>query len=444
MPGSEHPSRVQVQYVDLAGFLRGVEVPHPGDPERINASTDGSSVFGFQPIEDSDLFLRGDPATYAEVPWIDDLARILAFVEKPEGGEYTRDPRTIAARLEKLLGEEDLDALVGVEVEYFLFDDVKLDVSNLQRGLGYSVESEEQPWTGPSFAMIKKVYHAVPPADQLLEFRVAISQYMDKLGFKVEAAHHEVAVAQVETGLRAAGPLQAGDGVVTLKWAVRSVAPLFGYVPVFMPKPVYGDNGSGMHLHLSLWRGTENLFHEDGGLSQLARYFIGGILEHARSLAALVSPTTNSYRRLVPGYEAPVYIAWGHRNRSAMIRIPAAGSPQSVRVEFRTPDPSANPYLAIAATILAGLDGIRRKIDPGDPLEKNAYTLTADERKRLGVGMLPKSLDEALDELESDNEYLKPVFTREALEAYIEVKRREAEEIRLRPHPYEFYLYGAL
>jgi len=441
MPG---PSRVQVQYVDLAGFLRGVEVPDPGDPERVYASTDGSSVFGFQPIENSDLLLRGDPATYAEVPWIDDLARILAFVEEPGGGEYDRDPRTIAARLERLLGEDGVDALVGVEVEYFLFDDVKLDVANLQRGLGYKVESDEQPWTGPSFAMIKKAYHAVAPADMLLEFRVAVAQYMDKLGFKIEASHHEVAIAQVETGLKAGGPLQAADGVVTLKWAVRSVAPLYGYVPVFMPKPVYGDNGSGMHLHLSLWTGSENLFYDGDGLSQTARYFIGGILDHAKSLAALVAPTTNSYRRLVPGYEAPVYTAWGYRNRSAMIRIPAAKSSQAVRVEFRTPDPSANPYLAITATILAGLDGIRRKIDPGDPLEKNAYTLTPEERKRLGVEMLPKSLDEALDALESDNDYLKPVFTRDTLEAYIDLKRRESEEIRLRPHPYEFYQYGAL
>lgn len=438
------PSRVQVQYVDLAGFLRGVEVPNPGKPELISASTDGSSVFGFQGIEYSDLHLRGDPSTYAEVPWIDDLARILAFVEEPGGGEYPKDPRTISRRLEEYLASQGLEAVVGVEVEYFLFEDVRLDVANLQAGLGYSLSSPEQPWAGPSFGMVKKAYHSVPPTDTLTVFRVELAGYMEKLGFPVEATHHEVALAQVETGLRAAGPLRAADGVVTLKWTVRSLGPLYGLIPVFMPKPVFGDNGSGMHLHLSLWSGGRNLFYGEDGLSQTARYFIGGILEHARSLAALVAPTTNSYRRLVPGYEAPVYIAWGYRNRSAMIRVPAATSEKSFRVEFRTPDPSANPYLAITATILAGLDGVKRKIDPGDPLERNAYTLTREDRERLGIGMLPKSLDEALDELESDNEYLKPVISRQALEAYIEIKRKEAEEIRLKPHPYEFYLYGSL
>ncbi len=438
-------SRVEIHYVDLAGFLRRVEIPYPGEPDKVSAAFDGSSVVGFTSIEKSDLRLEGDPDTYAEIPWMEGAARIMAFVRLPDGSEYPRDPRTIAERVYKhLVGDHGLEPKAGVEVEFFLFSDVTLDMEVANTGLGYSVESPEYPWLAPSFGVVKRAYHSVEPVDTLAGFRFRLARDMAKLGFPVETTHHEVALAQVEASVMAGTPLYASDAVITLKWAARVLAAASGLSAVFLPKPVYGDNGSGMHLHLSLWRGGENLFYSEEGISQTARYFIGGILEHAKSLAAIVAPTTNSYRRLVPGYEAPVYITWGFLNRSAMIRVPAARSPAATRVEFRAPDPTANPYLALAATFLAGLDGVKKKIDPGDPLEKNAYTLTEEERKRLGIETLPKTLDEALDELESDNEYLKPVIDKDTLETYIEIKRAEAEQVRSRPHPYEFYLYGAL
>ncbi len=442
----ERISRIQVQYVDLPGFLHGVEVPYPGSPDRVRATMDGSSVAGFQNIEDSDLLLEGDADTFSPIPWLEGFARELAFVRKPSGDEYEKDPRTIALRVSRyVLGSYGYDIKVGVEVEFFLFNDVVLDLGIANTSLGYKLESIEYPWVAPSFGVVKKAYHAVEPVDKLITYRSRLAKIMDALGFPVEATHHEVALAQVEAEMIAGPPLYAADSVMTLKWAARRLAWEDSLVAVFLPKPVYGDNGSGMHLHVSLWIGDDNKFYEEGeGLSQLARYFIGGILEHAKSLAALVAATTNSYRRLVPGYEAPVYIAWGYRNRSAMIRVPAARSPDAARIEFRTPDPSSNPYLAITATIMAGIDGVRKKIDPGDPLQRNAYTLTEEERRRLGVDMLPKSLDEALDELESDNEYLKPVVPRDVIEAYIQLKRSEAEQVRMRPHPYEFYLYGSL
>ncbi len=437
-------SRLQFQYVDLAGFLRGVEISYTPGGEYL-PSIDGSSVYGFRSIEDSDLLLVGDKSTLRDIPWQPGAKRILSFVRLPDGGEFDRDPRSIASRLVEYVKESHgFDVMVGAEVEFFLFDDVQLDIVNEQAGLGYEVSSIEQPWTGPTFAVTKKAYHAVSPVDSLLDYRVDLAMVMEELGYPVDVSHHEVAIAQIEAGIRAGDPLHTGDGVITLKWAARNIAIEHGLTAVFLPKPVYGDNGSGMHLHISLWQSGKNLFAGEDGISQLARYFIGGLLEHAESLAALVAPTTNSYRRLVPGYEAPVYTAWGYRNRSAMVRIPAARSEDSVRIEYRTPDPSANPYLAITATIMAGLDGIRRRIDPGDPLEKNAYTLTREEMERLGVRMLPSSLDRALDALESDNEYLKPVMSGSALAGYIEVKRREAEAVRLRPHPYEYYLYGGL
>ena len=440
------PKRVIVHYIDLAGFLRGLEIPYPGPDRVVKAAFDGSSVYGFRGIEDSDLWLEGDMGTYAEVPWLDETARVLAYIRRPGWEEYERDPRTIAEKTGSyVLSELGYDVKVGVEVEFFLFTDVELVMETGNTGLGYRVDSVEYPWTAPSFGVVKKAYHATAPVDALLTYRLRLADVMTALGFPVGTTHHEVALAQVEASVMAGSPLYAADGVITLKWAARSIAEEEGLAAVFLPKPVYGDNGSGMHLHLSLWRGDENAFHDpEEGLSQLARYFIGGILDHAKSLAALVAPTTNSYRRLVPGYEAPVYITWGVRNRSAMIRIPAATSPESTRIEFRTPDPSANPYLAIVATIMAGVDGVRKKKEPGDPLEKNTYTLTEEERKRLGIETLPKTLEEALEELESDNDYLKPVIDKDTLEAYIELKRAEAEQVRMRPHPYEFYLYGSL
>ncbi len=432
------------QYVDLAGFLRSLEAKYEDDDLR--AAFDGSSVYGFRSIEDSDLHLVGDPETLRPVPWLENTYRVLSEIYLPSGERYERDPRYIARRVEEYARSEfGFDALVGVEVEFFLLDKLELNIAMLSSGVGYSLTSSEHPWTPNAVGVFKKAYHSVEPIDKILDYRLRLHKYMDALGHtKVEVTHHEVALAQMEADIQASTPLKTADNVVTFKWVARRLALEEGKLAVFLPKPIYGDNGSGMHLHLSLWRGGVNTFAGDQGISETALHFIGGILEHARSLAALVAPTTNSYRRLAPGYEAPVAIAWGYRNRSAMIRVPAPRTRKHYRVEFRTPDPTANPYLAIAATIMAGLDGIRRKIDPGEPLQKSAYKLTPKEAKELGIGFLPKTLDEALDELESDNEYLKPVFTSDVIQAYIEVKRREAEQVRLVPHPYEIYLYGGL
>lgn len=437
-------SIIQLQYVDLAGFLRGLEKRYDGSLE---ASIDGSSVYGFRGIENSDLFLRGDPGTLRRVPWMENYYRVLSAIYEPGGKRYGRDPRFIAEKITRYLEEEfDLKPLVGSEVEFFLIDNLVVESSTPTSGIGYSLTSNEHPWEANSVGMFKKAYHSVEPIDKLAGFRLLLYRYMEEVGYsKVRITHHEVALAQVEANIEANTPIVTADNIITLKWIARVLAENEGKLALFMPKPVYGDNGSGLHLHISLWRGRNNSFiGDDGGLTQTARSFIAGILDHAESLAALVAPTTNSYRRLVPGYEAPVYVCWGHRNRSAMIRVPAYDKPSHARIEYRTPDPSANPYLAIAATMMAGLDGIRRRLDPGDPLEKSAYKLAADERRRLGIRMLPKSLDEALDALESDNEYLKPVFDSDVIEAYIEVKRREAEVIRSMPHPYEFSLYGGL
>lgn len=432
---------VQLQYTDILGFLRGVEVVY----EKANGSEfpgafDGSSV-GMADIEESDLLLKPLPYSLKPVPWAQDLWRALAVVHKPSKERHTKDPRLAAERALQYSRELGYEPIVGAELEFFLVQEVKVSVFNNYSGSSVRIRSAESPAAGRAyFGMAKLSYHTVEPMDSLLSFRLEYSKALRALGYSSEVAHHEVAVSQVESSLGAGDPPFVGDEVVTAKWVARNVAKQLGLTAIFMPKPFYGDNGSGMHLHMSLWSGDRNLFYEDG-LSQTARYFIGGLLEHASSLAALVAPTTNSYKRLVPGYEAPVYKTWGYYNRSAVVRIPAASNHKKTRVEFRAPDPSANPYLAIAATLMAGLDGVRRKIDPGEPYAKNAYKLSEEERRRLGIGTLPGSLREALEELESDNEYLKPAFSRELLEAYVELKKKEVRDVELRPHPYEYYLY---
>ncbi|MEB3806258.1 MAG: type I glutamate--ammonia ligase [Desulfurococcales archaeon] len=439
-------SVILFQYIDLAGFLRSVESVYQGD--RFETAFDGSSVPGFRPINDSDLFLVGDPSTLRRVPWIRGYYRILSEIYSTGGERYNRDPRYIAGKVQEYLRESyGFEALVGAELEFFVLDGLELDVTHPYSGISYSTTSEEHPWEANSVGRLKAAYHTVEPVDKLLEYRSSLRELMATVGYsRVLETHHEVALGQIEVDLEASNPLVISDNIITLKWVAHTLAMAEGKIAVFMPKPIYGDNGSGMHLHLSLWSNGKNTFYEEGGtgISQVARSFIAGILEHAESLAALVAPTTNSYRRLVPGYEAPVYVSWGYRNRSAMIRVPAFKSAPAARIEFRTPDPSANPYLAIAGTLLAGLDGVRKRLDPGDPIDKNVYHISPSDFEKHGIRMLPKSLDDALDALESDNEYLKPVFDDDIIEAYIEMKRKEAETIRTMPHPYEFYLYGAV
>ncbi len=438
----------QLQYVDLAGFLRGVEIPYESlENSRFPAALDGSSVYGFAKIERSDLLLEPVFETLKPIPWQPEAVRVLSRIYEPGGSRYGRDPRLLAERVKSYMEAQGFKPLVGVEVEFFLYRALKVRVSSPQRGLGYSIKTLEGPEDSSYFTQPKRAYHAVEPADPLIDFRVEFSKALEALGYKNLISHHEVAVSQVEVSLASGDPVYAGDEVVTAKWVARNVARRMGLAALFMPKPVYGDNGSGMHIHVSLWdlEGKVNMIAGDyGGLSETARYFIGGLIEHARSLAAIVAPTTNSYRRLVPGYEAPVYCIWGYYNRSSIVRIPATSNSGKLRIEFRAPDPTANPYLALAATLMAGLDGIKRKLDPGDPYEGNAYKLSREELRRLGIKTLPSSLTEALEELGSDREYLKPVFTDDLIDTYIEVKRVEAEEVNMRPHPYEFYMYANL
>lgn len=442
------PETLLVHYTDLAGFLRQIEVPGKNLEDRFVAAFDGSSVFGFAAIEKSDMLLEAVRETLREVPWAPGVYRVITRVYKPDMTRAPVDPRLQAERALEYSLELGFKPLMGAELEFFLFDEVSVDVGNLLSGVGYSVYSREQPWVsdGPA-PMVKLAYHMAEPVDKIARFRLELRKALKAFGYEVPASHHEVAVAQMEASLTPGDPVFLADEFVTFKWVARVVAEQLGLKANFMPKPIYGDNGSGLHIHASLWdrEGKENLFAGEEGLSDVARHFIAGILEHARSLSALVSPTTNSYRRLVPGYEAPVYVAWGHYNRSALIRIPATkGNPKATRIELRSPDPTVNPYLAFAAVLMAGLDGVKKKLEPPEPYEGNLYKLTPDKLRELGIKTLPRSLDEALDELESDNEYLKPAFTKEALEAYIEIKRAEAEKVRLIPHPYEFYLYQAL
>ena len=448
MAEGRKPLRVQFHYVDLAGFMRSLDIPFEDYEKALEpgstfpAALDGSSVYGFRGIEDSDLLLRPLEYSFSIIPWLPEYARVMSTIYEPGGSRFSKDPRLAAERSIEVAAEQGYRILMGVEVEYFIFDSIRVSVDRPQEGLGYSVSSIEQPGSDKMAGMIKGSYHYPDPMDSTAKFRIEVDKAMRSLGYRIKTTHHEVAVSQLETGLEALDPPRLGDAIVTLKWAARNIAARMGLIASFHPKPIYGDNGSGMHIHMSLWneRG-ENLFAPiDGELPETARYFIGGILSHARSLAAIVAPTTNSYRRLVPGYEAPVYTTWGYRNRSAMIRIPV-GSGSKARIEFRTPDPSSNPYLALAATVMAGLDGIRKKIDPGDPVNYNVYKLSPQDLRKLNIETLPRSLDEALDELEADNEYLKPAFNRELLESYIEVKREEAEKIRMMPHPYEIYYY---
>ena len=441
---ADEVSLVEVQYVDLAGFLRSVVIPYETYAKRLQgfvAAFDGSSVEGFEPINRSDLMLRPDVGTFSRIPWRPQRARVLSEIYWPDGRRYQKDPRHVAAEVTRSMVESGYRPLVGAEVEFFLYRSVRVDVENPLRGLGYSLESPEQPWDSKmGLLRTKKAYHVPEPSDALEAVRERILNYFKAMGYGFSATHHEVAVGQSEVSVRAGDPLFVSDEIITFKQVARQAALESGLVAVFLPKPAFGDNGSGLHLHLSLWdpKGTTNLFvDEGGGLSQLARYFIGGILEHGRSLAAIVAPTANSYRRLVPGYEAPVYLVWGYSNRSAAVRVPATGGdPSLTRVEFRSPDPLCNPYLALSATILAGYDGIVRKIDPGDPFEGNVYEVKGEK-----LPTLPRSLDEALDELESDNDYLRPVFSKELIESYIEVKRAEAETVRMYPSPIELYMY---
>ncbi|MBK9170677.1 MAG: type I glutamate--ammonia ligase [Bryobacterales bacterium] len=416
---------------------------------------DGSSIRGWAAINESDMLLIPDPTTafmdpFGETPTLVMNGDIIDPITRQH---YERDPRWIARKAELFVQNSGIGdtVFIGAEAEFFIFDNIRFD-QNQHSGF-YFIDAEEGRWNSsrehnnlgyrPRY---KEGYFPVPPTDHHQDLRSEMVQTMIKCGLVVECHHHEVATGgQCEIDQKFDKLLRSADNMMLYKYIVRNVAYQYGKTVTFMPKPLFQDNGSGMHTHQSIWKDGVPLFAGDGyaGLSQMALWYIGGLLKHARALSAIIAPTTNSYKRLVPGYEAPVNLAYSRRNRSAAVRIPMySASPKAKRVEFRPPDPSANPYLAFAAMLMAGIDGIVNKVDPGDPLDKDIYDLSPEEMRQ--VPSMPASLDEALDCLADDHAFLLKgdVFTEELIETYITYKRKhEAEAVRLRPHPYEFALY---
>jgi len=450
--------QLDVRFTDLPGLMHHVSYPiHVVDEECFEEGFgfDGSSIRDWAVIHESDMLLVPDPNTafmdpFAQSPTLVMLADVVDPITRQH---YERDPRWIAKKAELYLQSSGIadTAYFGAEAEFFIFDNIRFDQKE-QLGF-YYIDAEEGRWNSgreqdnlgyrPRY---KEGYFPVPPTDHYQDLRSEMVEVMLKCGLNIECHHHEVATGgQAEIDQKFDTLVKSADNMMLYKYIVRNVAYQHGKTVTFMPKPLFGDNGSGMHTHQSLWKGGKPLFAGDGyaGLSQLALWYIGGLLKHARALSAIIAPTTNSYKRLVPGYEAPVNLAYSRRNRSAACRIPMySASPKAKRVEFRPPDPSCNPYLAFAAMTMAGLDGILNKIDPGEPLDKDIYDLSPEEMSH--VPSMPASLDEALDCLENDHEFLLKgdVFTEELLESYISYKRKnEAEAVRLRPHPYEFALY---
>jgi len=418
---------------------------------------DGSSIVGFASIEDSDLILKPDPSTYSLIPWASDkkTARLLCDVYWGGGrGRLEYDPRGISQNAEKFLETQGFDySLWGPEVEFFVFDKIHWDVLTPYKGQSYSIESKEAPWNqdGNGYPMgLQEGYYPSTPSDTLTPYRnECVSVLNDNFGIICDNHHHEVATAgQCEIDIKYDFLTNAADGAQTYKYVVRNVAQQFGKIATMMPKPISMDSGSGMHTNVSLWKNKENAFFDKDDkdeLSQAGRYFCGGVINHARALTAITNPTTNSYHRLVPGYEAPVYIAWSTGNRSATIRIPAhfKGEKYSYlkRLEYRVPDPASNPYLVFPAVLAAGLDGIKNKTEPGDPIREDIYKMSKSERTKHGIDVLPANLGEALDELESDKKFLESIFSPKVINRIIDLERRDQKEISIRPHPHEFYLY---
>ncbi|HAV61055.1 MAG TPA: type I glutamate--ammonia ligase [Verrucomicrobiales bacterium] len=449
---------VDVKFVDTFGTWQHFSVPAGElnqDVFKEGFGFDGSSIRGWKSIEASDMLAIPDPDTAFIDPFmaVPTLSLTCTIAETGTFEAYNRDPRGIAARAESYLKGTKLadTAYFGPEAEFFIFDSVQYD--SRSNGSFYSVDSEEAVWNTGRDEMPnlghkirhKEGYLPVSPADTLQDLRTEMVLLMNELGVDVERQHHEVATAgQAEIDYRFDSLLRSADKMMLYKYIVKNVARRHGKTVTFMPKPLFADNGSGMHTHQSLWKGGRPLFagKEYAGLSQLALHYVGGILKHARALCALCNPTTNSYKRLVPGYEAPVNLAYSARNRSAAVRIPTfSDSPKAKRIEYRPPDPSANPYIAFAALMMAGLDGVINKIDPGEPLDKNIYELPPEELKR--VPKVPGSLDEALTCLEEDHDFLLKgdVFTADFIEMWVTQKRAQADAVRIRPHPYEFMMY---
>ena len=454
---------IDLKFVDLPGTMQHLSMPTSElTPELFEEGTgfDGSSIRGFQAIHESDMLLVPDPntATVDPVYEIPTLSLICNVRDPVTGTSYPRDPRWIAQKAERHLKTSGIGEVSywGPEVEFFIFDSARFDQD--ARSGYYFIDSDEGVWnSGSDIGMAgepnqayrprhKEGYFPAPPVDTLTDLRSEAVLKMQNFGIHVEKHHHEVATAgQGEIAIRYDTLTQTADNVMIYKYIVKNVAREHGKVATFMPKPLFGDNGTGMHTHQSIWRNGTNLFYGEGyaNMSDMMKYYVGGLLKHSPALLAFCAPTANSYRRLVPGFEAPVILALSARNRSACARIPMYfNSPASKRVEYRCPDPSANPYLAFAAMLMAGLDGIANQIDPGDPLDVDLYDLPPEETAKLK--QVPGSLPEVLDALEADHEFLLKgdVFTPDLIEMWLDYKRtREIDELRLRPHPYEFYLY---
>ncbi|MCL1469727.1 type I glutamate--ammonia ligase [Argonema antarcticum] len=450
---------IDLKFIDTPGIWQHCSFYHDQIDESSFADGvpfDGSSIRGWKAINESDMMMVPDPTT----AWIDPFMKektlsLICSIKEPRTGEfYNRDPRTIAQKAVDYLISTGLGdvAFIGPEAEFFIFDDVRFDQTE-NKGY-YYLDSVEGRWNsgkeeGPNLGYkprYKEGYFPVPPTDTQQDIRTEMLLTMAECGVPIEKHHHEVATGgQNELGIRFATLVQAADYLMTYKYVIKNVAKKYGKTVTFMPKPLFQDNGSGMHTHQSIWKDGQPLFAGDkyAGLSQMALHYIGGLLKHAPALLAITNPTTNSYKRLVPGFEAPVNLAYSQGNRSASIRIPLSGNnPKAKRLEFRCPDATCNPYLAFAAMLCAGIDGIKNQIDPGEPLDVDIYELSPEELAK--VPSTPGSLEGALEALEKDHAFLTDtgVFTEDLIQTWISYKLdKEVNPMRLRPHPYEFALY---
>ncbi len=420
---------VRLQFVDIHGAAKNMAIPlmradQIEDMIKEGILFDGSSIEGFVDINESDLVLKPEPETFSTLPWRPEekgVCRFICDVYWPDGKPFEGDPRYVLKRTLSKYEDSGYEYNVGPEPEFFILD--------------YDDEGNIKPLdTG--------AYFDVEPIDQGTDFRRKLVMDLEALGFDIEVSHHEVAPGQHEIDFKFDNALKTADAVITFKQAIKAIVDKMGYLVTFMPKPFFGENGSGMHCHQSLFKDGENIFYDPDTptqLSETAMYFIGGLLEHSRALSAICAPTVNSYKRLVPGYEAPVYIAYGFKNRSTLIRIPASRG-KGTRVEFRAPDPSCNPYLAFAAMLEAGMDGVKNKIDPGEPVEFDVFKLNMKELEEMGIETLPSSLWEAYHALEED-EVVKSALGDHIYEKFMEIKHKEWDEYRIQVFKYEIEKY---
>ncbi len=418
---------VRLRFTDILGMPKNVEIPVRELGKALNGEImfDGSSIQGFVRIEESDMYLKPDYSTFTVNPWEEekDVARITCDVYNPDGSPFDGCPRNNLKKVLKEIEEMGYSTNLGPEVEFFLF-------------------FRDQEGEATTKTHDRGGYFDLLPVDLGEEARRDMVIALEKLGFEIEASHHEVAPGQHEIDFRYCNALTSADRIMTLKLTGKTIALKHNLHVTFMPKPIFGINGSGMHTHISLFKNGENIFYNSNGKYQLSKealYFIGGLLRHAKGFTAITNPLVNSYKRLTPGYEAPVYIAWSERNRSPLIRVPAARG-DGTRAELRSPDPSCNPYLAFAVMLKAGIDGIKNQIDPGEPVSQNIYTMSKEEKISLGIESLPSTLNEALLELDKD-EVVKSALTDHILKNYIEAKREEWESYRIQVHQWELDRY---